>query len=495
MTTRILFSHVNNREAITSEADFIRKMANSNSHVENVVHNDDPYADIVAAVKKQLEKNNETMIKTLEEKTETRIQDAVKRALEVQETEEATRKKAKKEPDFKSKGNKLRYEVNEEIKKSIEKALKAIERKDYEPAKAALEAGMKIVDKQQKLIRIADREEAGWEVVRHYLSDDLASNSEDEKAINRARKEALATIKKRKTKKKASFRNAPPPLISIKSPITGIKNGVLPVHRTEAEQQSGSVVTDVVRKGISSIIVPLNSENEQSNDEQEPFGRHLNEFGNLTSENEHSDYRNWEFAEGESSCMKFSLRRNFLFWQKMLKPSQFVLNVISQGYILPLTQRPPPFLAKNNSSAKRHPDFVAKAIRKLQAQRLIQKIESPAHCCNPLTVAEKGKLRLVLDLRHVNKFLDRKKVKYEDLRVVAEILEQNDYFVTFDLTSGYHHIDIHPDHHKYLGFSWQFDDGHTEYFQFTVLAFGASPASYVFIKMLRPFTQSGAGKA
>ena len=185
-------------------------MANSNSHVENVVHNDDPYADIVAAVKKQLEKNNETMIKTLEEKTETRIQDAVKRALEVQETEEATRKKAKKEPDFKSKGNKLRYEVNEEIKESNEKALKAIERKDYEPAKAALEAGMKIVDKQQKLIRIADREEAGWEVVRHYLSDDLASNSEDEKAINRARKEALVTIKKRKTKKKDSFRNAPP---------------------------------------------------------------------------------------------------------------------------------------------------------------------------------------------------------------------------------------------------------------------------------------------
>ena len=46
-------------------------------------------------------------------------------------------------------------------------------------------------------------------MVKHYLSDELASNSEDEKAINRARKEALASIKKRKTKKKDSFRNAP----------------------------------------------------------------------------------------------------------------------------------------------------------------------------------------------------------------------------------------------------------------------------------------------
>ena len=180
-------------------------MAQSNAHVESVVHEEEPYADIVAAVKKQLEKNKETVIKKLEESTETRIQDAIKRALEQQETEESSRKKAKKNPEFESKGNKLRYEANEEIKDSIEKALKAIEKREYEPAKVALEAGKKVVDKQQKLIRIADREENGWEVVKHYLSDELASNSEDEKAINKARKEALASIKRRKTKKKESF--------------------------------------------------------------------------------------------------------------------------------------------------------------------------------------------------------------------------------------------------------------------------------------------------
>ena len=66
-----------------------------------------------------------------------------------------------------------------------------------EAAKAALHAGMKLLLKQQKLIKIADREEHGWDVVRHYVSDDLASDSEDEKNLNRARREALATIKKR----------------------------------------------------------------------------------------------------------------------------------------------------------------------------------------------------------------------------------------------------------------------------------------------------------
>ena len=37
--------------------------------------------------------------------------------------------------------------------------------------------------RQQKLITIADREKDGWEVVKCYLSDYLASDSEDEKQL------------------------------------------------------------------------------------------------------------------------------------------------------------------------------------------------------------------------------------------------------------------------------------------------------------------------
>ena len=40
------------------------------------------------------------------------------------------------------------------------------------------------------------------------MSDDLASDSEDEKAIKKARKEALASINKRKTKRCEQFRNS-----------------------------------------------------------------------------------------------------------------------------------------------------------------------------------------------------------------------------------------------------------------------------------------------
>ena len=42
------------------------------------------------------------------------------------------------------------------------------------------------IRKRQKLIKIADRSKDGWLVVQEYESDDLASNSEDEKHVKKA---------------------------------------------------------------------------------------------------------------------------------------------------------------------------------------------------------------------------------------------------------------------------------------------------------------------
>ena len=81
-----------------------------------------------------------------------------------------------------------------------------------------------------------------------------------------------------------------------------------------------------------------------------------------------------------------------------------------------------------------------------------------------------------------------KKFKYEDLRVVAEIFEENDYFIPFDLKSAYHHIDIHPEHQEYLGFHWSFDGVKERFFKFTVLAFGLATSGHVFTKVARPLT-------
>ena len=56
--------------------------------------------------------------------------------------------------------------------------------------------------------------------------------------------------------------------------------------------------------------------------------------------------------------------------------------------------------------------------------------------------------------------------------------------MTFDLRSGYHHIDIHPDSQTFLGFCWK-----GKYYKFTVLPFGLSSACFVFTKVMRPLVK------
>ena len=65
---------------------------------------------------------------------------------------------------------------------------------------------------------------------------------------------------------------------------------------------------------------------------------------------------------------------------------------------------------------------------------------------------------------------------------------------SFDLKSGYHHVDIYPGHRKFLSFSWRFSDGAVRYFQFSVLPFGLSSAPYVFTKLLKPLVKKWRGE-
>ena len=57
--------------------------------------------------------------------------------------------------------------------------------------------------------------------------------------------------------------------------------------------------------------------------------------------------------------------------------------------------------------------------------------------------------------------------KYEDVRVALLYCEKGNFLLTFDLKSGYHHVDIHESSQTYLGFEWW-----GSHYKFTVLPFG-----------------------
>ena len=113
------------------------------------------------------------------------VRDTLERALPQEfpdKTTDETMKRIKRSTSlFKSKDNKTRYEANNNILEKIDDAINSIEKGHIEICQEKLTEGKALILKQQKIIRIADREENGWEVVKCYLSDDLASDSKDEK--------------------------------------------------------------------------------------------------------------------------------------------------------------------------------------------------------------------------------------------------------------------------------------------------------------------------
>lgn len=185
------------------------------------------------------------------------------------------------------------------------------------------------------------------------------------------------------------------------------------------------------------------------------------------------------------------LRKCIDFWRS-LEVSQFILNVISQGYQIPFFQLPTPFFKPNNASARSNSHFVSQAVNDLLDSNLIEEIFSAPNIVNPLSVSTRssGKQRLILDLRHVNAFVFKQKFRCEDLSVATQIFDKGFYLFIFDLKSGYHHIEIFPEHRKYLAFAWDFGTGNFRYFQFCVLPFGLSSAPFIFTKMLKPLQKS-----
>ena len=99
----------------------------------------------------------------------------------------------------------------------------------------------------------------------------------------------------------------------------------------------------------------------------------------------------------------------------------------------------------------------------------------------------------MINLRYLNQFLWQDKFKYEDLRIAMLMFQKGDYLFSFDLKSGYHHVDIYESHRQFLGFQWQ-QKGQTHFYVFTVLPFGLATACYAFTKLLRPLVKYWRGQ-
>lgn len=98
--------------------------------------------------------------------------------------------------------------------------------------------------------------------------------------------------------------------------------------------------------------------------------------------------------------------------------------VIREGYKLPFVRTPPCFSNRNNLSALNNNTFVSESrvAELLASGRIVEHSQTSLVAINPLSVSvqSSGKKRLILDLRYVNQFILKKKVKFEDHRKALE---------------------------------------------------------------------------
>ena len=428
--------------------------------------------------------------------------------------------------------------------------------KSLEKLKAKLHQGSQAIAARQKRIKVADRSDYGWAVVETYDSDELAENSEDEKRLFRAEKAAEKKCSKRKRRfprkdesvqklaRNQSAEMTPQSVSAVATKQAGSSDGqqtsqasrpIGPCFRCAAwghlqrncpKMAKYPFYNECVVNPVCNIVCEevckcsqghgkefqsLHPGDVIESDQGKTFD--IAEIDTLKVEcfDAHELdklslcdpqlQRCWEISQSTSNGpkgqilnVKGRLKAATGFWVEVLQTPSPVIDWIQEGYKLPLVKVPTQFFQANHKSAVEHSDFVTEAINELLNYHCIREVPNQPHVCSPLSVVcnGKGKRRLVINLRHLNQYLWKTTFKYEDLRTLMQMLSPRDYMFTFDLKSGYHHLDIFPKHWQYLGFKWDSGTGN-KYFTFTVLPFGLSTACYAFTKLIRPLIRHWRG--
>ncbi len=164
---------------------------------------DDAGRALRVQIRNELRRDNAEMENNLLREVDRRMDRVVTNALRSQMDK---KRKLASDFTFNRNGNKIRYENHDKTLKILDQAVDAIDTGAFVEAREHIKSGMNLIEQQQKLIRIADREDDGWDVVKHYIEDDLAEGSGDEKNLKKARKDAAADKKKKQEKRASEHR-------------------------------------------------------------------------------------------------------------------------------------------------------------------------------------------------------------------------------------------------------------------------------------------------
>ena len=285
----------------------------------------------------------------------------------------------------------------------------ALESGNISKAKEELNEGISLLNYRQKIVKLADKSEFGWAMVQEYVCDDLADDEAD------ASQPSSRHCKRKRRNLALNFCFLHLPRIALLDlvvhPVLFLLLVVIFVPKVDTPEtfsEAPICVFDAEREVTGPVLASPKIKSccqDQNHD-----------FSVL----DQCEFEQIEQGVEDSSCIQGKLRANFPFWRDVVRASEFVLDIILNGYKILFRESPLPFSIENRYSALHPRSFVQGAISQLFTHGCIREAPVYPQFCNPLHVAvqSSGKLRLILDLSHLNKFIIKKSVKYEDLRTV-----------------------------------------------------------------------------
>ncbi|KAJ8945284.1 hypothetical protein NQ317_001091 [Molorchus minor] len=176
--------------------------------------------------------------------------------------------------------------------------------------------------------------------------------------------------------------------------------------------------------------------------------------------------------------------RNFHDIWQTLTPNQVVLNYI-KGYKIPFYKTPwqRPGQPRTISSTTNDRDILNELAKLIEIGAVVRSRTSKNEFISPTFLVKKpnGKMRFILNLKNLNKYVKKNHFKMEDTRTAMSLISKGCYMATIDLRDAYFLISVHKESRKFLKFRVN-----QKLYSFTCLPFGLSSAPYVFSKVVKP---------
>lgn len=172
-------------------------------------------------------------------------------------------------------------------------------------------------------------------------------------------------------------------------------------------------------------------------------------------------------------------------WEMLPNVSQWVLNIIKNGYAIQFRTRPPRFRGVLPTVVGPEQALVLEQeVKTLLLKGAIERVPPPSrelgYYSRYFIVPKKdGGLRPILDLRVLNHTVGKLKFKMLTLKQIVSQIRSEDWFVTIDLKDAYFHVSILPQHRKFLRFAFG-----GEAYQYRVLPFGLALSPRTFTKCM-----------